>query len=128
MPKPWWKRVGVLMAVLIVGSAAYFCANYIHHDQETEDLSDAARRGTGGSYVRLSDGVTHYELAGPENARTVVLVHGFSVPYYLWDPTFTALVKAGMRTLRYDLYGRGYSDRPAEIYDADLYEDRKSVV
>jgi pimeloyl-ACP methyl ester carboxylesterase len=56
----------------------------------------------------------------------VVLVHGFSVPYFVWDPTFDALVQAGFHVLRYDLYGRGYSDRPAVTYDYDLF-DRQLV-
>lgn len=41
-------------------------------------------------------------------------MHGFSVPYYIWEPTFAALVQAGLRVLRYDLYGRGYSDSLSE--------------
>jgi pimeloyl-ACP methyl ester carboxylesterase len=50
-----------------------------------------------------------------------VLVHGFSVPYYVWDPTFEALTGSGFRVLRYDLYGRGYSDRPDVTYDQELF-------
>src|SRR5438876_5387767 len=34
---------------------------------------------------------SHYEVGGPAGGRAVVLVAGFSVPYYLWDPTFNAL-------------------------------------
>src|SRR5205823_2647140 len=41
--------------------------------------------------------------------------------YYIWDPTFAALVQAGFRVLRYDYYGRGYSDRPDVPYTQDLY-------
>jgi pimeloyl-ACP methyl ester carboxylesterase len=51
----------------------------------------------------LSNGVVHYELTGSEDAPVVVLVHGFSVPCYVWDPTFEALTEAGFRVLRYDL-------------------------
>jgi len=72
--------------------------------------------------VKLSDGVTHYELGGPSSGPSVVLVHGFSVPNFVWDPTFHALVAAGFRVLRYDLYGRGYSDRPKANYDIDLFD------
>jgi pimeloyl-ACP methyl ester carboxylesterase len=70
----------------------------------------------------LTDGTVHYEIAGPSTGQVIVLVHGFSVPYYIWDPTFKALVKAGFQALRYDLYGRGYSDRPDTIYDKDLFD------
>lgn len=85
-------------------------------------LDSAARSLASGAFVELSDGITHYEIAGPSDGPPVVLVHGFSVPYYIWDPTFDALVKAGFQTLRYDLYGRGYSDRPDAIYNQDLFD------
>ena len=88
---------------------------------ETRELDDEARRLTDGSYVRLSDGVTHYELANPSGDPTVVLVHGFSVPYYIYDPTFDFLTRNGFRVLRYDLFGRGFSDRPDVSYDIHLF-------
>lgn len=88
---------------------------------ESQVLDAAARSTVSGSFVELPDGITHYEMAGPPEGRLVVLVHGFSVPYYIWDPTFAALVQAGFRVLRYDLYGRGYSDRPDAVYNQDLF-------
>lgn len=39
----------------------------------------------------------------------------------MWDPTFAALADTGLRVLRYDYYGRGYSDRPDVAYSQDLY-------
>jgi pimeloyl-ACP methyl ester carboxylesterase len=56
----------------------------------------------------------------------VLLVHGFSVPAYIWDSTVTALTGAGFRVARYDVVGRGYSDRPNLPYTADLF-DRQLV-
>jgi len=88
---------------------------------ETRDLDDAARKLAAGSFVRLSAGFTHYETANPGGARPAVLVHGFSVPYFIWDPTFKALAAAGFTAVRYDLYGRGFSDRPRLAYDLGLF-------
>jgi pimeloyl-ACP methyl ester carboxylesterase len=88
---------------------------------ETKELNDKTRASASGSFIQLSDGYTHYELGGPENGQPVVLVHGFSVPYFIWDPTFEFLTKSGFRVLRYDLFGRGYSDRPRVRYDIDLF-------
>lgn len=101
-------------------------ASLFHFRGETKVLDDASRADAPGEFIELSDGMVHYQLAGPADAPTVVLVHGFSVPYYVWDPTFDGLVEAGLRVLRYDLYGRGYSDRPKVDYDADLF-DRQLV-
>src|SRR5512135_3114691 len=89
---------------------------------ETETLDDAARAALPGQFVALPDGIVHYELAGPPGGPVVVLVPGISVPYTTWDANFPALANAGLRVLRFDLYGRGYSDRPDVAYDADLFD------
>lgn len=88
---------------------------------ETRELNDETRRMTGGSFVALPDGVTHYELGNPTRDNTVVLVHGFSVPYFIFDPTFHFLTQRGFRVLRYDLFGRGFSDRPDARYNIDFF-------
>jgi pimeloyl-ACP methyl ester carboxylesterase len=88
---------------------------------ETKELHEATRSSAPGSFVGLSDGCTHYELGGEQGGQPVVLVHGFSVPYFIWDPTFAFLTASGFRVLRYDLFGRGFSDRPNLRYDVDLF-------
>ncbi len=89
---------------------------------EDKRLDAAERAKLPGAFIETPLGVVHYELAGPEDAALVVLVHGFSVPYFIWDPTFEALAAAGLRVLRYDLFGRGFSDRPLATYDEDLFD------
>ncbi|MGD8402825.1 MAG: alpha/beta hydrolase [Anaerolineales bacterium] len=88
---------------------------------ETKELDETARTSASGSFIHLSNGCIHYELGGLRDGQPVVLVHGFSVPYFIWDPTFEFLTKSGFRVLRYDLFGRGYSDRPHVRYDIDLF-------
>ena len=88
---------------------------------ETKDLNELTRKEASGSFIQLSDGFTHYELSNPQSEETVVLVHGFSVPYFIFDPTFEFLTKSGFRILRYDLFGRGFSDRPEIGYGIDLF-------
>jgi pimeloyl-ACP methyl ester carboxylesterase len=88
---------------------------------EIKELDETARQQAGGSFIALTDGVTHYELGGPEDGKPVVLVHGFSTPYFIFDNTFEFLVNSGFRVLRYDLFGRGYSDRPRVDYNIHLF-------
>jgi pimeloyl-ACP methyl ester carboxylesterase len=88
---------------------------------ETKQLNDDARKSAGGSFVSLPDGITHYEISNPENEDIVVFVHGFSVPYFIFDPTFDFLTQNGFCVLRYDLFGRGFSDRPRTRYNIDLF-------
>lgn len=94
---------------------------YVAFDPERLDLDQAVRNSASGQFVRLSDGFTHYEIGGPPAGPVVVLAAGATVPYYIWDPTFMALTRAGFRVLRYDYYGRGYSDRPDIPFTQDLY-------
>ena len=86
-----------------------------------QPLDDRARREAPGSFIALPKGRVHYATAGPEKGIPLVLVHGLSVPGYIWDPVFTPLARAGFRVIRFDLYGRGFSDRPRVRYDAALF-------
>src|SRR5439155_23141455 len=117
------KRRPIWLTAAIAALIVLFWALYVIADPEKRNLDPAARAATPGAFALLSDGYTHYELGGPASGdgRVVVLAAGFSVPYYIWDPTFNALTGAGFRVLRYDYYGRGYSDRPNIAYTQDLY-------
>src|SRR5215213_8313243 len=79
---------------------------------ETKELNESTRQEATGSFIQLTDGVTHYELSNPEQAETVILVHGFSVPYFIYDPTFEFLTTSGFRVVRYDLFGRAFLTDP----------------
>jgi pimeloyl-ACP methyl ester carboxylesterase len=108
---------------MVAGLAAgiYYRINFSLYNQEKRVMDDEARRGVGGQFIKLTNGITHYQLGGPDTSKTVILVHGFSVPYYIWDATYDSLVRNGIRVIRYDLFGRGYSDRPYEKYDRAFY-------
>ncbi|GLR25111.1 alpha/beta fold hydrolase [Limnobacter litoralis] len=71
--------------------------------------------------IRLTRGLTHYELTGPENGPLIVLLHGSTIPAWVWDCQVPALVAAGYRVLRYDQYGKGRSQSPRAIYNRTLY-------
>lgn len=85
-------------------------------------LDDQARAEAPGEFILLTEGYTHYQVDGPAEGPPVVLIHGFSTPMFIWDPLYQALVQAGARVLRYDLYGRGYSDRPPGPYHRDRFD------
>ncbi len=112
-----------LLSILVLALLVAFIL-YTVKNPEVKTLDEAARKNAPGSFVQLSQGVTHYQLQGPDTGKLVVLVHGFSVPYYIWDSTFTALVKAGYRVLRYDMLGRGFSDRPDVVYEAPVFRQQ----
>ncbi len=93
-------------------------------DRGKEIMDETARENASGEFVSLTQGVVHYELSGPPDAQTVVMIHGFTTPYFVWDKNYNDLLEAGFRVLRYDHFGRGYSDRPDVTYDRDLYDQQ----
>lgn len=116
------RRTVRLTLLILVLAAAGAWGYDVWKNPERETLGTAAREGVPGRFVTLTDGVTHFDVSGPDSGRVVVLVHGFSVPYYIWDSTFTRLSAAGYRVITYDLFGRGWSDRPDAAYDGPMYD------
>lgn len=116
MPRALRILLGVVTAVVAVGAVTFLWKN-----PEKRTLDAAARTMLPGKFVQLSQGITHFEDSGPEDARVVILAHGASVPLYIWDSTAVALANAGFRVIRYDRYGFGYSDRPNVAYDSTMF-------
>jgi pimeloyl-ACP methyl ester carboxylesterase len=88
---------------------------------ETARLDDGTRATLRGSFVALSDGVTHYELTGPDDGELIVLIPGITIPLFYWDRLAGRLHAGGFRTLAFSAYGRGYSDRARATYDESLF-------
>ncbi|HEY2381673.1 MAG TPA: alpha/beta hydrolase, partial [Terriglobia bacterium] len=89
------NRWPIWLTVSAVALMAFFWGIYAIWDPEKITLDAATRSRLPGQFAQLADGYTHYELGGPADAPLVVLAAGFSVPYYIWDPTFKALTGAG---------------------------------
>ncbi len=94
---------------------------FLLNNQETKPMDALARKNAGGKFIDLTGGTTHYQSGGSDTGEAVVLVHGFSVPYHIWDGTYDSLVKQGFHVVRYDEFGRGFSDRPDGVYNPGLY-------
>jgi len=122
-PTPKRRLRKILLAVGAV-VAAVLVAIPLARNMEHGPLDADARRQAPGQFVTLSHGIVHVRIAGPEQGRPVVLVHGFSVPSYVFDRTSADLAAAGFRVIRFDLYGRGWSDRPKVDYDRRLFADQ----
>ncbi len=93
--------------------------------QAKPELNEELRRELGGQYVELSKGVTHYELTHTsDSAPLVLLIPGLTVPMAVFKNNVAALQKEGYSTLRYDFYGRGFSDRPKLNYSSSAYAEQ----
>lgn len=79
------------------------------------------RRDADGRFVTLSKGVTFYDWLGPARGPVAVCVHGLTTPSFVWRGLARGLALMGYRVLIYDLYGRGYSDRPGGKQDETFF-------
>jgi pimeloyl-ACP methyl ester carboxylesterase len=116
--KNWWSPLRIFLPVILV---LYLLLSY---SQENVSLDDDIRPQAPGKFISLAAGKTHYELTGADSAKIIVLIAGGASGYYDWDNNVPALQKAGFRILRYDLYGRGWSDRPKTDYDLSLFDNQ----
>lgn len=110
------RRAGArFVAVLALAALPYLLL-----DDERVPLDDLARQ-EGSLFASLPRGRTHYEIAGPDGAPMLILVHGTTTPSMAWNKNVASLAAAGFRVVRYDLYGRGLSDRVDSDYGLDLF-------
>jgi len=109
---------GILIVILLF-AIPYFYKIYSLKKITEEDLPDS------GSWVNLSRGNIYFQWHIPEVSEplkgTIVLVHGFSTPSFVWGGLLDNFLNAGYKVLVYDHYGRGYSERPKIQYDKELY-------
>jgi len=100
------------------GCDQYRNYEFLKKDKQFRE-STAARWN--GDFIKLDDGYTFYEQANANANQHIVLVHGFSVPSYIWEPTYQEAIKRGYGVIRYDTFGRGFSDNPDVKYSTELY-------
>ena len=113
------KLLKILSALILVIVVALLVAG---RPDESYDIEDLRRAEANLSLITLADGVTRYQLEGPNTGPLILLIHGGREPAWTWDEVVPVLHQAGIRTLRYDMYGRGFSDRPQEAaYDQAFY-------
>ena len=94
----------------------FFCIWLPYFTQTYKLKTLAASDLPSGAWVSLEKGNLYYRWYYPDakvmNNETVVLVHGFSTPHFVWDGMKGFLLDAGYSVLVFDHYGRGYSERP----------------
>jgi (E)-2-((N-methylformamido)methylene)succinate hydrolase len=67
---------------------------------------------------------TAYEIAGPENAPCVVLIHGLGLTRFsTWGTILPALAER-YRVISYDLLGHGESDPPGQPVTLSALSDQ----
>jgi pimeloyl-ACP methyl ester carboxylesterase len=85
-------------------------------------LTAAAQENAPGEFLQLPGGRLHYQISGDGWAGTIVLVHGFSTPSFIFEQNAEALREAGFQVVQFDHFGRGWSDRLGAEYNTDFYD------
>lgn len=88
------------------------------------EMNDGRRGSAPGQFIELSQGVTHFHFSGPKEGPLIVCVHGLTTPSFVWRQLTKGLTALGFRVLVYDLFGRGFSDRPDGPQDKAFFNQQ----
>ena len=100
-----WK---IAIVVIVAGVL------YTWYDYASEDFTqlESDRRAQADPTVTTNTGTMRYRVYGAGSHPTIVLIHSFNGFIESWEKNASVLADAGFRVIVYDLWGRGFSDRP----------------
>ena len=110
----------IWLGLLALAFALFAVAPFLRETAKQE-MDSTARSHAPGEFAKLSRGVTHYRWMGATRGPVAVCVHGLTTPSFVWHGVARGLGAIGFRVLVYDLYGRGYSDRPGGPQDSAFF-------
>jgi pimeloyl-ACP methyl ester carboxylesterase len=114
------KTLSLFLAAVIGIAAGAFLL--LKRTQERLELTDEVRSTAPGKFINLSQGKVHYQLDGPEKSEVIIFIHGGGVTgMEVWRRNLPYFVQKGYRVLAYDLYGRGFSDRPSIVHSPEVF-------
>lgn len=114
----WKGIVGMWITIAIVAGLA---ALPFVIEARRRKMDATARASASGEFTELSQGVTYYQWHGKARGPVCVCVHGLTTPSFVFAALAQGLGALGFRVLTYDLYGRGYSDRPNGAQNAEFF-------
>jgi pimeloyl-ACP methyl ester carboxylesterase len=80
------------------------------------------------AYFRTNGIRIHAKVAGPEDGKCIILLHGFPEFWYGWDKYIRPLAEAGFRVLAPDQRGYNLSDKPQNLEAYRLDETTKDIL
>lgn len=125
------KKIIKSIAVLFLLGNVLLAGVYlvVSVNQETQSLEEVRVKAPG-QFIKLTGGLTHYELIGPDVGKPVVFIHGGGITgMEVWKYNSMYLAEQSFQVLTYDLFGRGYSDRaPTEYTPEQLLKQFSELV
>jgi pimeloyl-ACP methyl ester carboxylesterase len=123
--KTAWKIILVALALIVITGYSFVLRPVSYFDGGM--YLREALTGVRNKEVAVEGMRIHYLVAGPENGKPVVLVHGLGGRAEDWRNLAPALVRAGYRVYMPDLPGFGRSERPAN-YSYSVRDQAQLVI
>lgn len=111
----WLGRA--LLMVVALAALAYPVVDWLRAPMDDAARAELTRSGEADRFVKLGAGVMHVRVQGPADGPVVLLVHGASTGGFAFQRWIKPLADAGFRVIVPDLFGFGFSDRPAATHD-----------
>ena len=108
----------VAKKLLITAAAIVLVGSLIWNSGGGSDFDEIAHAQTQvdvvleSKHIEINEVSLHVVMAGPENGKPVVLLHGFPQFWYLWKHHIAALAKKGFRVMAPDMRGYNRSSKP----------------
>ena len=99
-----------------------FCLSAFAQKNEKTNLLKWSETQPDTHFVQLEKGKTFYQDVNKNGSKTILFVHGGTIPSWSFDPIFNALKQnKKLRLIRYDMYGRGLTSSPKAVYERKFY-------
>lgn len=130
LTRQWKLSVSVMLSKIAIASAVILGLLLVNPSEKENALASLRADPSpyyptslypNSSSVETPHGSMQYALFGPAEGERIVFVHGYSCPSPIFEKLSKSLANDGYRVLTYDLWGRGYSDSPASVYNEGLY-------
>ncbi|MBO9409654.1 alpha/beta hydrolase [Shimia sp. R9_1] len=86
-----------------------------------KSMTRATQQREPGETALIRGRATYYQLDEKSELPLLICIHGWTTASYVWEPLRPRLQHKGYRVLTYDLFGRGFSDRPTADHTAEFF-------
>ncbi|MBN2801584.1 MAG: alpha/beta hydrolase [Deltaproteobacteria bacterium] len=116
------NKLAVLTGIVLLAGVMYTA--YFIADPEVIELTPASRAALKGNFIKLKNGTANYSVKGENSPNTVIFLHGSTIAMWDFDLQEKTLINNGYKSVRFDFFGKGFSDRPDIKYDRKLYTEQ----
>lgn len=111
----------LIIWIWVISLVIFLLALPLYKNKEELRFNGLADVSIGGEYLETELGSIRYEYIKNGNFPLIVFVNGFPSPLEIWDNNMNEMHQHSYNTLRFDLFGLGYSQPVKNQLDVDFY-------